>query len=138
MIRPCSKCGMETIFPDDQPSRKGFWCNPCRSKASVESARKHRDRKRRNNNAYHARNSANRKHRTAKWRFDHPEKRLAHQAVQSALRNGSLKKSPCQVCGSTTRIHGHHDDYSQPLVVAWLCHQHHMERHAMLKAREVE
>ena len=136
MIRNCSKCNIETEFPESHKSRQGYYCKPCRSKASVESAKKHRERKRRNNNAYSSKNSANRAFKTAAYRVNNPEKKNAHQAVQTAIRNGSLIKQPCVVCASTKRIHAHHDDYSQKLDVTWLCHTHHIERHAMLKARE--
>ncbi|WP_137137348.1 hypothetical protein [Pseudomonas asiatica] len=102
---------------------------------ATEWARRNREKKRASNNKYHESQSANRSQRTATWRANHPEKRLAHQAVQTAVRNGSLAKKPCEVCGNEKRPHAHHDDYSKPLDVVWLCHQHHMERHAMLAAR---
>ena len=136
MIKDCTKCGTPTEFKDDHNKRQGYWCKPCRSKASVESAKKHRETKRKNNNAYSARNSSNRSEATAKWRANHPEKKAAHQAVQTAVRNGKLIKQPCEVCGSIKGIHAHHDNYEKPLKVNWLCHTHHMDRHAMLKARE--
>jgi hypothetical protein len=136
MIKDCTKCGNPTEFKDDHNKRQGYWCKVCRSKASVESAKIHRETKRKNNNAYSARNSANRSEATAKWRANHPEKRNAHQVVQTAIRNGTLKKQPCEICGSIKAIHAHHDDYEKPLKINWLCHSHHMQRHAMLKARE--
>jgi len=136
MIKDCTKCGTPTEFKDDHNKRQGHWCKPCRSKASVESAKRNRDVKRKNNNAYQSRISGQRAQATAKWRSNHPEKKAAHQAIQTAVRNGTLTKQPCEVCGIVERIHAHHDDYGQPLQVNWLCHSHHMERHAMLKARE--
>ena len=135
MIKNCTKCGTPTEFGVSHNSRQGYWCKPCRSKASVESAARHRERKRKNNNAYHARNSSNRAAATSAWRANHPEKKAAHQYVQTALRNGTLVRLPCEICGDTVRIHAHHDDYSEPLAVKWLCHAHHMKHHAMLKAR---
>lgn len=134
MIRSCTKCGAETEFRDDHNKRQGYWCKACRSKASVESARRHRETKRKNNNAYLARISGDRAVRTASWRANHPEKRAAHQAVQTAIRNETMAKQACQVCGAD-KVHAHHEDYSKPLEVMWLCHTHHMQRHAMLKAR---
>jgi len=58
----------------------------------------------------------------------HPEKHAAHQAVKKAIRAGTLVRRPCEVCGES-RTHGHHDDYSQPLSVRWLCVRHHEEAH---------
>lgn len=135
MMRDCTKCGVPTDFGPNHKSRQGYWCKVCRSKASVESARKHRASKRAANNSYSARHSANRAAKTAAYRTNHPERRLAHQSVQTAVRNGTLIAMPCSVCGSA-KTHAHHDDYSKPLDVEWLCHMHHMERHTMLKARQ--
>jgi len=52
-----------------------------------------------------------------------------HSAVTKALKNGSLKKQPCAVCGTTDEVHAHHGDYSRPLDVVWLCPNHHAEKH---------
>jgi hypothetical protein len=104
------------------------------SRAAVERAKVNREAKRKSNNAWHAKNSANRAAATAAYRERHPEKRRAHNAVQTAIRNGSIVKSPCVECGSG-KAHAHHDDYSKPLEIVWLCHTHHMQRHAMLAAR---
>lgn len=67
-----------------------------------------------------------------RWRHKaRPEKYLAQVAVRNAVARGNLVKGPCAVCGSTERIHGHHDDYSKRLEVIWLCPKHHGERHRM-------
>lgn len=60
-----------------------------------------------------------------KWREAHPERRIAHRIVYVAVRNGSLKKGPCEVCGETKIVHAHHEDYSKPLEIKWLCPFHH-------------
>ena len=64
---------------------------------------------------------------TRRWRKKHPERGRAHSAVERALRAGKLVKQPCEKCGSTHRVHGHHDDYDKPLEVRWLCPLHHAE-----------
>ena len=61
---------------------------------------------------------------TRRWRKAHPERARAHNAVARALRSGKLVKEPCEVCGAV-RVHAHHDDYSKPLEVRWLCPLHH-------------
>lgn len=58
----------------------------------------------------------------------HPEKRAAHIVVGNALRDGKLLRQPCEVCGDVI-AEAHHDDYSKPLDVRWLCKRHHMEHH---------
>lgn len=59
----------------------------------------------------------------------HQPRILARLAVRNALRRGELRKEPCEVCGAL-RVDGHHDDYSRPLAVRWLCRQHHRDHHA--------
>lgn len=63
-----------------------------------------------------------------KWRESNKHKRRAQKMVATALRSGKLRKLPCERCG-VTRVHAHHDDYSKPLKVRWLCAKHHGETH---------
>ena len=63
----------------------------------------------------------------------HPEKYKARNAVNNALRDGRLKRpNECQSCGEETKLHGHHEDYSKPLEVWWLCVPCHKARHKEL------
>ena len=62
--------------------------------------------------------------RSVAWRKLNPEKYVAQSAVSSALRCKRLKKLTCLVCGRPD-THGHHEDYSKPLDVMWLCTVHH-------------
>lgn len=65
------------------------------------------------------------------------EKTRAHNAVRRALIKGTLTRLSCEMCGSP-KSHAHHDDYSQPLAVIWLCPTHHKARHAFLRYLERE
>jgi len=58
----------------------------------------------------------------------HPERKRAHMAVYRALKRGTLKRGVCEKC-SKQQVQAHHDDYSKPLEVRWLCFQHHQEAH---------
>lgn len=53
----------------------------------------------------------------------------AHTAVFRAIRSGLLQPEPCEVCGADL-AQAHHDDYSAPLIVRWLCITHHRQHHA--------
>jgi len=64
-----------------------------------------------------------------KWVEKNQIKRAAHILVGNALRDGRLKKKPCEICGDK-KSHGHHDDYAKPLEVRWLCDAHHKEWHS--------
>lgn len=68
-----------------------------------------------------------------KRRNEHPEKAKAHRMIAYHTRAGHMTKKPCEVCGAVDRVHGHHDDYSKPLDVVWLCVVHHHARHKALR-----
>lgn len=60
-----------------------------------------------------------------KHRAKHPEAYKARTAVGNAIRAGRLTRDPCEVEGCTRKAHAHHEDYSRPLDVRWLCPEHH-------------
>lgn len=57
-----------------------------------------------------------------------PEKVRARSHLNTAIKAGHIIRRPCEVCG-TEPAHGHHDNYSKPLEVRWLCQLHHTEEH---------
>jgi hypothetical protein len=61
-----------------------------------------------------------------------PEAKVAHDAVKVALKSGQLTRLPCERCGTKALVQAHHDDYTKPLEVQWLCPAHHGERHREL------
>lgn len=63
------------------------------------------------------------------WIERNSEKRTAHKTLYKAVRRGDVTRLPCQICGSSEVVHAHHDDYSKPLEVTWLCPKHHGEVH---------
>lgn len=65
-----------------------------------------------------------------KWIENNAIKKAASIIVCNAVRDKRLIKSyKCSKCGSSGRIHGHHDDYAFPLVVRWLCSKCHAKWH---------
>ena len=64
------------------------------------------------------------------WDKKNKQKKDAHKLVSVALKKGELIKPDfCSVCANSERIEGHHDDYSKPLEVRWLCHICHRQYH---------
>lgn len=65
------------------------------------------------------------------------EKVRARKALNRAVATGSVVPQSCEKCGAS-KTQGHHEDYSQPLLVRWLCakchSQHHNQKHALSKA----
>ena len=58
----------------------------------------------------------------------HKKKSRARQMLRNAVALGKITKEPCQECSSEKSV-GHHSDYNKPLVVLWLCKDHHEEWH---------
>lgn len=58
----------------------------------------------------------------------YPAASKSRTIVSNAIRDGKLKKRPCEVCGKR-EAQAHHDDYLKPLDVRWLCTFHHGEWH---------
>ena len=56
------------------------------------------------------------------------EKNRAREVCQAAIKSGKLTRQSCEKCGNV-KTHAHHDDYSKPLDVRWLCHACHMAHH---------
>lgn len=71
----------------------------------------------------------------AKWRKSNPHKIFAHQKVMIAVRSGKMDRMPCYICGK--KAYAHHEDYSKPLEVMWLCPVHHRARHKQIKKEEL-
>jgi len=64
------------------------------------------------------------------YRKRYPLKYAAHVITGNAIRDGKLiRANECSVCKSTESIEGHHDDYTKPLSVRWLCFECHNEWH---------
>ena len=57
----------------------------------------------------------------------------AWNAVRRALRTGKLiRPASCSACPLTAHVAAHHDDYTKPLEVTWLCPICHAARHKEL------
>jgi hypothetical protein len=59
----------------------------------------------------------------------YPERISAKHKVEYAIHVGKILKQPCEICGAEY-TQAHHDDYSKPMVVRWLCIKHHRQYHA--------
>jgi DNA repair exonuclease SbcCD ATPase subunit len=77
----------------------------------------------------------NRKETIKRYDEKYPKKRIARSAVANAIRDGKLQRKPCSVCGKIWS-QAHHEDYSKPLEVIWLCNKHHHDRHVKIRDRE--
>jgi hypothetical protein len=61
-----------------------------------------------------------------------PEKFMARNAVNNALRAGKIDKpETCFMCERPGKLQAHHHDYTHPLDVVWLCSKCHGKLHFM-------
>jgi hypothetical protein len=55
-----------------------------------------------------------------------PEKLRARALVNTHVRRGKIRKpANCESCGKTCAVEAHHEDYTRPLDVQWLCRDCH-------------
>jgi ribosomal protein S27AE len=70
------------------------------------------------------------------WQLRNPHKIQAARAVGNAVRAGKLTRKPCEQCGNP-KVQAHHDDYSKPLEVRWLCVPCHAAHHVNMRRQEL-
>lgn len=56
------------------------------------------------------------------------EQAQASAKICDAVNKGKIERQPCIVCGDPNS-EGHHEDYSKPMEVIWLCDKHHKQKH---------
>jgi hypothetical protein len=63
-----------------------------------------------------------------RWLKENPEKARAQRMVHYHVSRGNLTPQPCRSCGAARGV-AHHEDYTRPLDVVWLCQPCHKARH---------
>lgn len=134
----CCKCGKVKSLQDFSKVTKhrdghSYKCRICRSGTRRSET---------------AQLASYRYHRTVRGRASqarsHAKRRASgHERIGNivgwAVRSGKLPKpNRCEGCGryvERQHLHGHHEDYSQPLAVLWLCHRCHSRRHSTCAGR---
>lgn len=150
-MKNCTKCGRSlptSEFHSDKRKKDGLRpaCKNChrqsvaawRSRNARKETRrkkswsdKHREQVRAKDRRYQKQNRTKIQAWQNKWKAEHPDKAKAHRAVQHALRIGTLiRPQACRLCDDRTRrLHAHHEDYTKPLEVVWMCARCHREHH---------
>jgi hypothetical protein len=77
---------------------------------------------------WYRKNQAEESARLRELQYANVTKENARKATRYAIQTGRIKRGPCEVCGDK-KVDAHHDDYSNPLEVRWLCRVHHMQHH---------
>lgn len=107
---------------------RDFMCRECRK--GHDKARGFRG-----SGGNHSENGRARKRRWQSANAD-PVKQAARLAVRNAIKSAQLIPKPCEECGVDKKrvdgaraVQAHHDDYSKPLVIRWLCAKCHTAWH---------
>lgn len=68
-----------------------------------------------------------------RFQFTPPDfqKRRAREIAHYRQQTGELVAEPCESCGDLS-VEKHHLDYSQPLVIRWLCKTCHLAEHGKI------
>jgi len=136
-MKRCTKCGEirpASGFGKDRRRKDGLQsqCKECFRERKAEYHLKNGDAVRKKHREYYAKNRERTIERVRLWRLANPEKIKAEGAVAHAKKMGRLIVEPCETCGSTENVDAHHDDYTKPLDVRWLCKSCHRRHHAKL------
>jgi len=120
-MKKCRRCEILYTPRPWQIKKKDFLCTACyRANENMKYA--NRPRKRRNTPD---------NDRLYNQRPDRKTKARARLRAREAVKLGKIIKIACVVCGNE-KSEMHHDDYSKPFDVIWLCRYHHKEHHKQL------
>jgi hypothetical protein len=65
-----------------------------------------------------------------KYNKTHKEQRAIYKLIARMIKHGQIvRPDSCTQCGKAGSIEGHHPDYSEPLMLVWLCHKCHTLTH---------
>lgn len=140
-MKRCKYCGEEKAMSDFYPASSG--CRVC-TRAKVRANRlarvdfyKAADRVRANDPkrvearkvyASSPQGRAKIAEGSKRWAKRNPEKRRAQVLLNNAVRDGRMLRKSCGKCDCQS-AQAHHDDYSKPLDVRWLCTVCHAQEH---------
>lgn len=113
-MKTCKTCLVTKDESEFYPIAKIYLSSNCKDCSKVISKQWQRENKEKASDIM-------RRHRNA-----NPDRYKARNRVFVEIRAGRLIKKPCEVCG-ILKVEAHHDDYSKPLDVRWLCKKHHVK-----------
>lgn len=78
------------------------------------------------------------KSKAQQYKDDNPERRRAIYTLDNAVKDGRvIRPSKCSICNKSCTPDGHHEDYSLPLAVIWMCRSCHISYHNEQKKEAV-
>lgn len=141
----CRKCKIDKTddsFYRSSVEQRNYICIPCLKTYSQEWLKNNpekrkvwrtewnennREKTRETNRKSYERHSSKRKSYRIEYYHTHKNMESARRKVRQAIQCGKIMPYFCEVCGKSAEAH--HDDYSKPLDVRWLCSIHHKRLH---------
>lgn len=117
LYKTCPKCKENKSidkFPADKNKKYGVgvYCKQCKNTWKKE-----------NGNRLYENVAENRKQNK-----DYQNKIPSWWITNNAIRSGALvRPEVCSVCKTKTKVEAHHEDYTKPLEVVWVCKSCHIE-----------
>lgn len=133
-VKSCFKCGRVKrieMFYKHRDTKDGYLgkCKECVKTYTHENYAK----RRKQYSDYDKKRNQNPKRKASVYRAcrraqeERPERHKARMAAGYAVRSGKMVKQSCFYCDDP-KTQMHHDDYSKPLDVRWVCLKCHKER----------
>lgn len=121
MTKKCIKCGNKknvSFFSKTKANKDGLagLCKSCHLEYLRERRKKNPEKDRERKRRYYHKN----KQRIKEMLDKNIDKIQAKRLARTAMEKGIITKKPCEKCGSHETLK-HHDDYSKPIQVRWLC-----------------
>lgn len=134
----CSTCQQwlpdSAYYSDNRtPNKLKSQCKECHTNTTIKSRNPENTRKINREYMRRSRNSnpeiyRNRELLASKSRPKN-EKTKAREILNYAVRSGKIiKPTNCSECGKIRKLTAHHDNYSKPLDVRWLCYECHANK----------
>lgn len=124
--KTCTKCRKEKPLEDFNKNKSfrdglAYECRLCAGASFRDYKARNLASVRAKNRAYFLRKPIEERRKQKRGRRD-PFKATSKRLFEAALKRREIHKpEACSRCGAVVRLHGHHADYSKPLLVVWLC-----------------
>lgn len=133
-MKICSCCKQPQPFSNFQQrklSKDGLTAS-CKSCLKIRDKNRENDQRRAQRRLYQKTEKGKIAHKKAMqiYKERNPLKRAAHIIIGNYVKNKKIiPEIFCSICNSDKKIEAHHDDYTKPLDVRWLCECCHKEWH---------
>jgi len=146
-MKACSKCKLDkkgADFYKDKRTADGLYsnCKECQKgyKSSVNWRKRNPEKARLAKIEWSKKNRERESNYRTEWNEKNKGKVKAHAILNKAVRRGEIiKPDNCESCSKGLTGHqrqGHHEDYSKPYHVYWLCQHCHRGIHGKTLSKE--